>query len=72
MESTRSTTSSERSAPDALARDVAALAGQLEHLRDELGDLVAAETIRRTRLEIGRIVLKHAEATAGLRPHQPA
>jgi hypothetical protein len=70
MESTKSTASTELNAPDALAHDVAVLAGRLEHLRDELGDLVAAETMRRARLEIGRVVLKHAEATAGLRPHQ--
>ncbi len=70
MENTRPTASTERSAPDAFANDLAALAGHLEYLRDELGDIVAAETIRRTRLEIGRVVLKHAEATAGLQPRQ--
>ncbi len=70
MENNKSTVPTELSASDAFAHDVATLAGHLEHLRGELGDLVAAETIKRTRLEIGRVVLKHAEATAGLRSRQ--
>ena len=54
--------------PTQLGRDILQRLGQI---RDELGEAVADEALRRSKVAIARVVLEHAEAAVRLKSDVP-